>query len=366
MNEASARSWKLERDAEGIAWLTLDKPGTSANVLSGDVLMELDELLGALERDPPRGAVLVSGKKSGFVAGADIKEFTSITNAEEGYRLIHAGQQVLDRLEALPCPTVAAIHGFALGGGLELALACRYRVAVGDERLSLGLPEVQLGIHPGFGGTVRSVQVAGVRTAMEMMLTGKPLRADKALRAGLIDRLVPEGELRSAAREFVQRSPPPHRAPLKERLLSLAPVRPFVRRTLVAQVAGRAAREHYPAPYAIIDLWSRHGAHGAAAYEAEARSIAHLFTTDTSRNLVRVFLLQDALKSSGGKSGADIRHVHVVGAGVMGGDIAAWSALRGFTVTLEDRAEEYVAPALKRAHELFERRLKDPVKSAAA
>ena len=366
MNEAGARSWKLERDAEGIAWLTLDKPGTSANVLSAGVLMELDELLGALEQDRPRGAVLVSAKKSGFVAGADIKEFTGLSDEASGYQLIRSGQQVLNRLAALPFPTVAAVHGFALGGGLELALACRYRVAVGDERLSLGLPEVLLGIHPGFGGTVRTVQLAGVRTAMEMILTGKPLRADKALRAGLIDRLVPEGELRSAAREFVQRSPPPQRAPLKERLLSLAPVRPFVRRTLIAQVAERAPREHYPAPYAIIDLWSRYGAHGTAAYEAEARSIAHLFTTETSRNLVRVFLLQDALKSSGGRSGADIRHVHVVGAGVMGGDIAAWSALRGFTVTLEDRAEEYVAPALKRAHELFERRLRDPAKRAAA
>src|SRR6201982_3452676 len=366
MNQASARSWKLERDAEGIAWLTLDKPGTSANVLSGGVLMELDELLGALERDPPRGAVLVSAKKSGFVAGADIKEFTGLSDEASGYQLIRSGQQVLNRLAALPFPTVAAVHGFALGGGLELALACRYRVAVGDERLSLGLPEVMLGIHPGFGGTVRSVQVAGVRSAMEMMLTGKPLRAERARSAGLIDRLVPEGEVRSAAREFVQRSPPPHRAPLKERLLSLAPVRPFVRRPLIAQVAGRAPREHYPAPYAIIDLWSRHGAHGAAAYEAEARSIAHLFTTDTSRNQVRVFLLQDALKSSGGKSGADIRHVHIVGAGVMGGDIAAWSALRGFTVTLEDRAAEYIEPALKRAQELFDKPLRDPQKSAAA
>jgi 3-hydroxyacyl-CoA dehydrogenase/enoyl-CoA hydratase/3-hydroxybutyryl-CoA epimerase len=366
MNDASARSWKLERDAEGVAWLTLDKPGTSANVLSGSVLLELDELLGALEQDRPRGAVLISAKKSGFVAGADIKEFTGLADEASGYQLIHRGQQVLNRLAALAFPTVAAIHGFALGGGLELALACRYRVAVGDERLSLGLPEVLLGIHPGFGGTVRSVQVAGVRTAMEMMLTGKPLRAEKALRAGLIDRLVAEPDLRSTARELVLRSPPPHRAPLKERLLSFAPVRPFVRRTLIAQVAARAPREHYPAPYAIIDLWSRYGAHGSAAYEAEARSIAHLFTTETSRNLVRVFLLQDALKSSGSKSGADIRHVHVVGAGVMGGDIAAWSALRGFTVTLEDRASEYVEPALKRAQDLFDKRLRDPTKSAAA
>ncbi|HEX8784283.1 MAG TPA: 3-hydroxyacyl-CoA dehydrogenase NAD-binding domain-containing protein, partial [Steroidobacteraceae bacterium] len=365
MNDASARSWKLERDADGIAWLTLDKPGTSANVLSAGVLTELDELLGALEHDRPRGAVLLSAKKSGFVAGADIKEFTTLADEASGYQLIHRGQQVLNRLAALPFPTVAAIHGFALGGGLELALACRYRVAVGDERLSLGLPEVLLGIHPGFGGTVRAVQVAGVRSAMEMMLTGKPLRAQKARAAGLIDRLVPESELRSAARQLVLEPPAPHLAPLPERLLSTAPLRPFVRRSLIAQVAKRAPREHYPAPYAIIDLWARYGAHGRAAFEAEARSIAHLFTTETSRNLVRVFLLQDALKSAGSKGG-DIRHVHVVGAGVMGGDIAAWSALRGFTVTLEDRAMEYVEPALKRAQELFDKRLRDPAKSAAA
>jgi 3-hydroxyacyl-CoA dehydrogenase/enoyl-CoA hydratase/3-hydroxybutyryl-CoA epimerase len=213
---------------------------------------------------------------------------------------------------------------------------------------------------------VRSVQVAGVRIAMELMLTGKPVRAGKALRAGLVDRLVPEAELRSSAREFVMRAPARRRAPLRERLLNLAPLRPFVRRQLIAQVARRAPPEHYPAPYAIIDLWSRYGAHGSAALEAEARSIAHLFTTETSRNLVRVFLLQDALKNSGGKAGADIRNVHVVGAGVMGGDIAAWAALRGFTVTLEDRAMEYIEPAMKRAQELFDKRLQEPAKNAAA
>ena len=366
MNDASARSWKLERDAEGIAWLTFDKPGTSANVLSASVLMELDEVLGALEQDRPRGLIVVSAKKSGFIAGADIKEFIGLKDEASGYQLIRAGQGVLNRLAALPFPTVAAIHGFALGGGLELALACRYRVAVGDERLSLGLPEVMLGIHPGFGGTVRAVALAGVRVAMEMMLTGKPLRAEKARAAGLVDRLVPEAQLRTVARQLVLEAPPAHRAPLSQRLLSAAPVRPFVRRSFVAQVAKRAPRAHYPAPYAIIDLWARFGARGGAAFEAEARSIAHLFTTETSRNLVRVFLLQDALKNAGGKSGAAIAHVHVVGAGVMGGDIAAWAALRGFTVTLEDRAAEYVEPALKRAQELFDKRLRDPAQSAAA
>ena len=366
MSNDGARNWSLERDAEGVAWLTLDKPGTSANVLSGPVLIELDSLLASLEQDPPRALVVLSAKKSGFVAGADIREFTGVTDADGGYLLIHRGQQVLSRLAALPCPSVAAIHGFALGGGLELALACRYRVAVGDERLSLGLPEVQLGIHPGFGGTVRSVQVAGVRAAMELMLTGKPARADKALRIGLVDALTSEAELRNAARALVLKSPPPRRAPLLERLLSTAPLRPLVRRSLIAQVARRAPPDHYPAPYAIIELWARHGARGPAAYEAEARSIAHLFTTPTSRNLVRVFLLQDRLKSAGGKSPPEIRHVHVVGAGVMGGDIAAWSALRGFTVTLQDRASELIEPALKRAAELFDKRARDPAKNAAA
>jgi 3-hydroxyacyl-CoA dehydrogenase/enoyl-CoA hydratase/3-hydroxybutyryl-CoA epimerase len=139
-----------------------------------------------------------------------------------------------------------------------------------------------------------------------------------------------------------------------------------VRRALIAQVASKARRDHYPAPYAIIDLWSRFGARGSAAFEAEARSIAHLFTTATSRNLVRVFLLQDRLKALGGKSAADIKHVHVVGAGVMGGDIAAWSALRGFTVTLQDQSLKFVEPALQRAQELFKKRLRDPAKAAAA
>jgi len=366
MNDDSAPSWKVESDADGIAWLTLDKPGTSANVLSGGVLTELDGVLATLERAVPRGVVLISAKKSGFVAGADIKEFTGITDAASGYALIRRGQQVLTRLANLACPSVAAIHGFALGGGLELALACRYRVGVGDERLSLGLPEVLLGIHPGFGGTVRAVRVAGVRVAMQMMLTGKALRAEAARNAGLVDRLVPETELRSSARELLLTAPAARRAPLTDRLLNLAPLRPLVRRSLIAQVARRAPRAHYPAPYAIVDLWYRYGARGAAAFEAEARSIAQLFTTDTARNLVRVFLLQDALKNAGGKAGTQIRTVHVVGAGVMGGDIAAWAALRGFNVTLQDRGSEYLEPALKRGYELFDKRLRDPAKNAAA
>jgi 3-hydroxyacyl-CoA dehydrogenase / enoyl-CoA hydratase / 3-hydroxybutyryl-CoA epimerase len=361
----SNSAWKMDRDGQGIAWLTLDKPATSANTLSQQVMRELDALLQSLARSPPRGVIIKSGKPSGFIAGADINEFTTLANAADGYQLTRSGQVTFERLERLPCPTVAAIHGFALGGGLELALACRYRVAVGDERLQLGLPEVQLGIHPGFGGSVRAVRLLGVRPAMQIMLTGRPVRADKAARIGLVDRLVAANELDEAARALVLRPPAPHRPPLMERLLSLAPVRPFIKPALVQQVAAKAPRAHYPAPYAMIDLWARNGAHGEGAFEAEARSIAAMFETSTSHNLIRVFLLQDRLKAQSTKAAAEVTAVHVIGAGVMGGDIAAWCALRGFNVTLQDRALEYIEPALKRAGELFEKRLREPDKIAA-
>jgi len=139
----------MDRDADGIVWLALDKPATSANVLSSEVLIELGSLIGGLAAAAPRALIVRSAKPSGFIAGADIHEFTAFKGPEDAFALIRAGQGVLARLEALPCPTIAAIHGFALGGGLELALACRYRIAVNDESLTLGLPEVQLGIHPG-------------------------------------------------------------------------------------------------------------------------------------------------------------------------------------------------------------------------
>jgi 3-hydroxyacyl-CoA dehydrogenase/enoyl-CoA hydratase/3-hydroxybutyryl-CoA epimerase len=362
----SAAAWTLERDADGIASLTLDKPGTSTNVLGRAILEELGVLLGSLANEPPKGVVVRSAKKNGFIAGADIKEFTAFRSATDAYELIRAGQKVLDQLEALPCPTVAAIHGFALGGGLELALACRYRVAVADDRLTLGVPEVQLGIHPGFGGTVRLVRLIGVKPAMQMMLTGRPVRADKALQLGLVDRLVTAGDLEAAARDIITKKPPYHRPPFAEQVLSWPVVRAFVKPALIAQVAGKAKREHYPAPYAIIDLWAETGARGQQAYESEARSIAHLFTSETARNLIRVFLLQDRLKAMGGKGAPRVEHVHVVGAGVMGGDIAAWCALRGLTVTLQDRGAEYIDPAIKRAHELFEKRIRDPAQRADA
>jgi 3-hydroxyacyl-CoA dehydrogenase/enoyl-CoA hydratase/3-hydroxybutyryl-CoA epimerase len=330
------------------------------------VLRDLAAKLDDIVKQSLRGVIVRSGKPKGFIAGADIHEFLKIRTPEQGFELVRAGQRVLQQLEDLPCPSVAMLHGFALGGGLELAMACTYRIGADDAALSLGLPEVMLGIHPGFGGTVRSVQLIGVRPALDLMLKGRPMKAARALSVGLLDELAPAQELAGRAKSLLQRRPPRKSAPFVDKLLNLSALRPFVARQTAATLRHSVNREHYPSPFAILELWERYGALGLAAYEAEARSISSLMCTPTSRNLVRVFMLQDRLKSLGGGSHAEFKHVHVIGAGVMGGDIAAWAALRGLTVTLQDRSPEVIQPALDRAKSLFEKRLKDPAAATDA
>jgi len=364
--QQAGADWRLEIDPQRIAWLCFDKAGASTNVLSGQVMLELDQRITEIAAAGAAGVVLYSGKKSGFIAGADVKEFTALNTEQQAYGLIRRGQQVLERLEALPCPTVAMINGFALGGGLEVALACSYRVALDDEKVSLGLPEVRLGIHPGFGGTVRSIRTLGVQAAMEMMLTGKAVDARKALRIGLVERLTAEPEWKQHCVELLAARPAPHRPPLAARALGWPVVRGFIADRIAGATRAKASPKHYPAPFAIIDLWRRHWGDFAAMYEAEARSIARLMVGDTARNLVRVFLLQDKLKGLGDRKALDLKRVHVIGAGVMGGDIAAVCALRGYEVSLQDRELKYVQPALDRARVLFEKRLKAPAKVEAA
>ena len=365
MTDAPALSFDI--DADGIGWLTIDKPGSSANTLGRAVLLELQQVIAAAEARALRGLVLRSAKPSGFIAGADIREIMTLAGDTRAVELITLGQAIYSRLEALPYPTVAAIHGYALGGGLELALACRYRIAVGDSKLALGLPEVQLGLHPGFGGTVRSVRLLGVRAAMNLMLTGRSVRAGQALKLGLVDRLVTAREqLQAAARQIIREAPPPRRAAALERALSWPGVRALLRPALLRQIGKQARPQHYPAPYAIIDLWSKYGARGGAAMTAEARSFAKLLGSDSARNLIRVFLLQDRLKALAGKSTAAIERVHVIGAGVMGGDIAAWCALRGLQVTLQDRELGMIEPALARATALYAKRLSTAAERDAA
>ena len=353
------RHWSLTVDADRVAWLTLDRADAAANSLSREVLEALDARLTELEGQAPRGLVIASAK-AGFIAGADVREFAQVRTPEEALPFVRAAHAILERLERLPCPTIAAINGYCLGGGLELALACRHRVCVDDPKTVLGFPEVMLGIHPGFGGTVRSVRLIGVTAAMDLMLTGRNIRPDKALALGLVDRLAPAAELRAVARSMALDPPTRRSAPLPQRLLSWAPVRGLVAPKILAQVARRARREHYPAPYAIVELWRRHGANPRTGYDAEARSVAELVCTPTSRNLVRVFFLQERLKGQGSTDFPKPAKVHVVGAGVMGGDIAAWCALRGYRVTLQDRALELIQPALERARGYFEKRARGP------
>ena len=353
------KNWRIETDDDGIVWLGIDNADESANVLSAAVLEELVAIIAPYEVNPPRGLVIYSGKNNGFIMGADIKEFTRIESAEQAYDLVRLGQQVMDRVEALQCPTVAAINGFALGGGLELAMACDYRLALQNKKPILGLPEVQLGIHPGFGGTVRAVKIMGVRAAMPLMLTGKPITASKAIRQRLIDRIAAPDNWRQAAKELIASQKPKACAPLLDRIMNLAPARPIVANMLLKQVRSKARKDHYPAPFAIIDLWTKFGASAKTGYEAEAKSMAELMNGSTSRNLVRVFFLQTRLKSQGGKPAQKISRVHVVGAGVMGGDIAAWCALRGMNVTLQDREMKYIEPALQRANKLFSKKVRD-------
>ena len=351
--------WQIDHAADGLVHVYIDKHEASANVLSADVLKELDGILAAIRAETPVGVVFRSAKAGMFIMGADINEFTTLRDEDSAYRLIRSGQEVINAIEALPCPTVALIEGHALGGGFELAMACDYRVVVDVDKGIIGLPEINLGIHPGFGGTVRAVRLAGAREGLQLMLTGRSLRPGKALAMGLVDRVVADADAALAqAATLIQSRPAQRRAPLLDRLLGLAPLRPLIAGQIEKQVARKARREHYPAPYAVIDLWKRHGASGANAYDAEARSIARLMVTPTARSLVRVFFLQNNLKRKGGKVATPIRHVHVVGAGVMGGDIASWCVYRGLTVTLQDREQQYIDPALTRARTFFEKRLK--------
>jgi len=361
----SLKHWRQRVDASRIHWLTLDKADSAVNALSQEVLEELAALLVHASEQPARGIVLCSAKKTGFVVGADIGEFTHLRDAEQGAQLARRGQELLARLAASSIPSVAAIDGFALGGGLELALACHYRIAVKRSEPTLGFPEVQLGIHPGFGGTVRSVELLGAPVALDLMLTGRSITPDKARSLGLVDRVVGQDELSAVAAELVERRPLRARAAWYLRALALGPLRKQIAARVRSRVAKRVRVEHYPAPYAIVDLWEQHGARGEAAYAAEARSIGKLLVTPTCRNLVRVFYLRERLRGLASKE-VSVSRVHVVGAGVMGGDIASWCALRGLDVTLQDTAQKYIDAALERAQKTFERFIRSPEDRAAA
>lgn len=350
----------MERGSDASLWLVLDRADRDVNTLSREVLDELDLILGAIAGQEPSGLVLCSGKESGFIAGADINEFSQVSDPSAALAYLERVHAILDRLEQLPVPTVCVVNGFCLGGGLELALACRRLIAVQSPKTSLGLPEVKLGIHPGFGGTVRLTRRIGPLKALNLMLTGRSLSARQALSIGLADYAVPERQWRRAAQAvLMQRRSRKPRRPV-DRIWRLRPIRVFLAWYLRRKISGRISREHYPAPYALIDLWERCGNRPAAMYREERRSVSFLITGSTARNLTRVFRLRERIRSLGGRSEPGFRSVHVIGAGTMGADIAAWCALQGMQVTLQDVEHRRLANAFKRAAVLFRGKLKDP------
>ena len=352
--------WALERDADGIAWLVFDKLGASTNTLSAGALEALRGILVQLKASPPKGLVIRSGKDNGFVAGADIEEFERVKTVEDALAIVRRGWDVFNELAAAPYPTLALVRGFCLGGGLELALACRYRVVVDEPSTRLGLPEVMLGIVPAWGGMRRLPKLIGAPAALDLLLTGRTVDARRAKKLGLADESVPPRIMMNTARGVILASPPARRLPLALRLTLNRLVRPLIAAQARKQLERRARREHYPAPYAILDIWVKHDGDALAVPASDPASIARLIQTPTATNLIRVFRLQERLKSFGREDAFAAKHVHVVGAGTMGGDIAAWCALRGLTVTLQDQNAERLRPAMQRAAKLFAERLKDP------
>ena len=357
-------------DKNGIAVLTFDLPGEKVNKLTTAVMGELDLLLDEIAANHAiRALVFRSGKPEIFIAGADIAEIRDITDANKGEELSRKGQSVLGKLESLPFPTVAAIHGPCLGGGLELALACSHRVVSNDPRTALGLPEVKICIMPGFGGTQRLPRLVGLANSLEMILTGKNVHAKKAKKFGLADEVTYKETLLNVALSVA------NQAIGKPRPTAIRAKRPFVIRLLESNPMTRAlvyasarksvlkeTRGNYPAPLAALEA-VRHGLTQGiqAGYENEARTLGRLAITEVSKNLINVFYLNEALKKDSAPSRFSVARAAVIGAGIMGGGVAQLFAEKGITVRIKDIHAKAVAAGLKAAADIFRKRSKKSV-----
>ncbi|MBQ2262961.1 MAG: enoyl-CoA hydratase/isomerase family protein [Loktanella sp.] len=341
-------SWSRGVTEDGILWLVLDHGESSLNTVSRDVIEGLSAALDQIEREIPRAIVIRSGKPAGFAAGADISGFDDMGDAG-AVDLLRQGHAVLDRLVAVDCPTICIVHGAALGAGFEIALACDWRIAV--EGASFGFPEVQLGLHPGLGGTFRLPALIDPTEAMTLMLTGKTAHTKKAKRLGIADVVTEERHIGAAVAAVVDGNIHRDGPGLKARAFGFEAARNLAARQMRSQTENKAPKAHYPAPHALIDLWEAHGNDPKAMQTAEIESFARLLDTDTSKNLRRVFILRQALKDDArGEDG--ISHLHVIGAGAMGAEIAAWAAIKGKTVTLGDVDLDPLGKAIKQAQDI--------------
>ncbi len=359
--------WNITLDSEQIAWLSIDCADDANNTLGEAVLLELERIVSFCEQNPLKGLVIQSAKDSGFIAGADVREFDNYTDAKEITEKINHVHSVFTRLEALNCTKVAAVSGFCLGGGLELALCCDYIIAQDRQDTRIGLPEVNLGIFPGFGGSVRLTDRIGGMKGLELMLTGRLLRARPARALGVIDQVIGQHQsLYWHARKAVLQKRKKSGPNLLGKLSNTYPARLALASVMTAKTRQKARSEHYPAPFRLIQMWRDHRGDRSRMFTEEARAVGELMVGDTARNLRRVFQLMERLKALGKEEDFPVRRVHVIGAGVMGGDIAAWCVVQGMEVSLQDRELKYITPALERAKKLFKKRMRGKAAFTAA
>jgi 3-hydroxyacyl-CoA dehydrogenase/enoyl-CoA hydratase/3-hydroxybutyryl-CoA epimerase len=378
---------------DGIAVVTFDIPGEPVNTLSTPVGNEFADLMNSLSAKPEvKGVVLISGKPDSFIAGAKIEMLQTVKTASEGETLSRDGQEGFDQLEQMRFPVVAAIHGACLGGGLEWALACKYRIATDSPKTQLGLPEVQLGLIPGAGGTQRLPRLIGVQAALDLILAGKQVKASKALKLGMVDEVVPPAILEEVAvrraRELAEGklSPKRHQVGLKALAREKKPVG-LLQKLINPQVWTEAALEqnplgqkvmfdqarklllqkthgHYPAPEKALEairIGMEKGMKEGLA--AEARFFGELTVDETSKRLIEIFFATQALKKDNGTGREDVKPLEVkklgvLGAGLMGAGVAYVSADKGYDVRIKDKDDAGLRRGLHQVRGLFDERVK--------
>jgi 3-hydroxyacyl-CoA dehydrogenase/enoyl-CoA hydratase/3-hydroxybutyryl-CoA epimerase len=366
------RHFSLSRDDRGVVTVTLDVHGFPVNILSEEVVRELAQIVDDLEQSAPRAVVFRSGKLSGFLAGADLRYIQQIETPVEATTALETGTALLDRIWHLPCPTMAVIHGLCLGGGLEFALGCRYRVARDDPSTRLGLPETQLGLIPGWGGTQRLPRLVGLRSALRMILEGSKLSAKEAFKIGLVDLAPAPEEFEARVEKFIADrlvGKPAHRprGSMGALLDKLWLGRWLVFRTVRRRLAGKA--KQYPALTAALSAIQAGLRRPAAGVLAEKTAFVHLLFTDTARNLIELFFQRERAGKAATWVQVDktksspVRRVAVLGAGVMGAGIAQLAALQGFDVVLKEINQELAQAGLKRVEALMNDAVKKGVVS---